>query len=89
MDESDQCELHEAAMFTGAGDAEDLLRLARSPIGDECQICPVCRAAREFVERRMAEQSGFVPPSGESADASWSKLQVAVQYAKSTIHRTP
>jgi len=88
MADSEPCELHEVAMFTGEGGSEDLLRLARSPIGDECQICPVCRAAREFVERRLAEQSGFVPPPGESAEASWAKLQTAVQGAKTTIHRT-
>ena len=87
MDESDRCELHEAAVFAGEGEGEDLLRLARSPIGDECQICPVCRAAREYVERRMAEQGGFVPPPGESAEVSWNKLQSAIRGAKTTIHR--
>lgn len=88
MDESDRCELHEVALFAGEDEAQALERLARSPIGDECQICPVCRSAREFVERRRAEQAGFVPPPGESSAVSWNKLQAAVQSAKATIHRT-
>jgi len=88
MDESDRCELHEVAIFASEDETDDLLRVARSPIGDECQICPVCRAAREFVERRLAEKAGFVPPPGESADSSWTKLQTAVQSAKATIHKT-
>jgi len=88
MGDSDRCELHEVAIFAGEGGADELVRLAHSPIGDECQICPVCRAAREFVARRLAEQSGFIPPAGENADASWAKLQTAVQRAKTTIHKT-
>lgn len=88
MVDPDRCELHEVAMFAGKDEAEALLDLARSPIGDECQICPVCRSAREFVERRLAEQAGYQPPPGESAEASWSKLQSAIQSAKSTIRRT-
>ena len=88
MGKSDECELHEVALFVGEDESEALLRLARSPIGDECQICPVCRSAREFVERRLAEQAGFVPPPGESATVSWNKLQAAIQGAKSTIHKT-
>lgn len=87
MDESDRCELHEVAMVAGEDEAEKLLRLARSPIGDECQICEVCRAAREFVQRQLVEKAGFVPPPGESADASWAKLQTAIRSAKATIHR--
>lgn len=86
MVEPDRCELHEVAVFAEEGEAEDLLRLARSPIGDECQICPVCRAAREYVERLVAERSGQVPPPGESADVSWQKLQRAIQGARTSIH---
>jgi len=85
MVEPDHCELHEVAVFANEGEAEDLLRLARSPIGDECQICPVCRAAREYVSRLMSERSGQVPPPGESADASWHELQRAIQGAKTSI----
>jgi hypothetical protein len=88
MEDPDRCELHEAAVFAGEDETEDLLRLARSPIGDECQICPVCRAAREFVERLIAEKTGYVPPPGESADVSWQKLQQAIQGAKATIVKT-
>jgi len=87
MDDSDRCELHDVAVFANEGDTNDLLRLARSPIGDECQICPVCRAAREFVERRLAENSGVVPPPGESAEASWAKLQGAIAHARTAIHQ--
>lgn len=85
MADTDRCELHDLAVMAEPGEAEDLLRLARSPIGDECQICPVCRAAREYVERLVAERSGHVPPPGESADASWQKLQRAIERARSSI----
>lgn len=88
MGESDRCELHEVAIFVAEDETEDLLRLARSPIGDECQICPVCRAAREFVERLTVEKAGYVPPPGENAEASWQKLQTAIQNAKATIRKT-
>jgi hypothetical protein len=89
MADPDECELHEVALFVGEDEAQALVQLARSPIGDECQICPICRSAREYVARRIAEQQGHVPPPGESAEASWKKLQTAVQSAKLTIHRTP
>jgi len=88
MAEPDHCELHEVAVFANEGGTEDLLRLARSPIGDECQICPVCRAAREYVARLASERSGHVPPPGENADASWQKLQRAISNAKSSIRRS-
>lgn len=88
MVEPDRCELHEAAIFVAEDEAESLVRLARSPIGDECQICPVCRCAREFVQRRLAEQAGYAPPPGESAEASWNKLQAAIRATKSAIHRS-
>jgi hypothetical protein len=87
MADPDQCELHEVALFVGQDEVEALLRLTRSPIGVECQICAVCRSAREYVERRLAEQAGYVPPAGESADASWKKLQSAIKAAKETIHK--
>jgi len=87
MVESDRCELHEVAVFASEDEAGELLRLARSPIGDECQICPVCRAAREYVARLLAERSGQVPPTGEGADASWQQLQRAIQDAKASIRR--
>jgi len=86
MVEPDRCELHEVAILVSESEADELLRLARSPIGDECQICPVCRTAREFVERRLVEKAGYVPPPGESADASWTKLQSAIHGARSKIH---
>jgi len=85
MVEPDRCELHEVAVFANEGEAGDLLRLAQSPIGDECQICPVCRAAREYVERLVAERSGYAPPVGESADASWQKLRRAIEGARTSI----
>jgi hypothetical protein len=88
MPDPDRCELHEVALFTEGDEAEALTRLAQSPIGDECQICMICRAAREYVERKRAEQAGYRPPAGESADVSWGKLQSAIASAKSTIHRT-
>lgn len=88
MVDPDRCELHEAAPFVREEEAEALLRLARSPIGAECQMCEVCRTAREYVERRLVEQAGYVPPPGENADASWRKLQAAIQAAKISIRKT-
>lgn len=88
MPESDRCELHEVAIFSGERGTEDLLRLARSPIGDECQLCPVCRSAREYVELRLVERSGQEPPPGMSTDAAWKKLQAAVESAKTSMHRS-
>ena len=87
MPDPEPCELHDTALFVGEDEADSLIRLVHSPIGDECQICPVCRSAREYAERRLAEQTGHVPPPGESAEASWKKLQNAVEAAKTTIHR--
>ena len=87
MAESDRCELHEVAIVHGAQDSEDLLRLARSPIGDECQLCAVCRDAREYVERRLAEEAGGVFPPEENAEAAWRKLQAAIEKAKATVRR--
>ncbi len=87
MADSDQCELHEVAVFNGPQEADDLLRLARSPIGDECQICSVCRSAREFIERRLAEQAGQVFPPGQNGDAAWKKLQNAIATAKLSVHK--
>lgn len=88
MVDPDRCELHDVALFVEEDEAEALLRLARSPIGDECQVCPVCRSAREYVERRLTEQAGYVPPPGENAEAAWRKLQVAIEEAKASIHKT-
>lgn len=87
MGESDRCELHHVAIFGGEGETDDLLRLARSPIGDECQLCPVCRSAREYVEIRLVEQSGQRPPAGMSTDEAWKKLQAAVEVAKASMRR--
>jgi len=87
MEDPEKCELHQVAIIATDEEAEDLLRVAHSPIGDECQFCPVCRSAREFVERRLAEGSGHVAPPGESANDSWAKLQTAIEHARSTIHR--
>jgi len=88
MADLDQCELHEAAVFPGAEESEVLVRLARSPIGDECQICSVCRSAREYVERRLAEKAGQVFPPDQSAEAAWRKLQAAIESAKASVHKT-
>ena len=87
MADPDRCELHEVAIVHGSEESDDLLRLARSPIGDECQICSVCRTAREYIGRRLAEQAGEVLPSGQNGDAAWNKLQTAIASAKHTVHR--
>lgn len=83
-----ECELHEVLLFAGADESEALLRLARSPIGDECQRCAVCRSAREYVERRLAERAGRVFPPDQSGEAARRTLQAAIDRAKASI-RTP
>jgi len=88
MVEPEGCELHQVAIFTAPEDAESLVRLARSPIGDDCQVCPVCRSAREFVERRLAEQAGRVFPPDQSGEAAWRKLQAAIETAKASVHKS-
>jgi hypothetical protein len=88
MVDPDRCELHEAAILIGTDDSENLLRLARSPIGDECQMCPICRLAREYVGRRMAERAGRVFPKDESGEAVRLKLQSAVETVRTSVHRT-
>jgi hypothetical protein len=88
MVETDRCELHDVAIFNGTEESDALLRLARSPIGDECQICSVCRSAREYVERRLAEEGGQVFPPDLSAEAAWRKLQAAIESAKASVHKT-
>lgn len=81
-----ECELHDVALFTGREESEVLLRLARSPIGDECQRCPVCRSARVYVERRLAERAGLVFPPDQSGEAARRSLQAAIDRAKASIH---
>jgi len=80
------CELHEVAVFATAEDREELLRLTSSPIGDECQMCPVCRSAREYVGLRLAEKSGAVFPQDRNSEAAWSRLQTAVASVRTTVH---
>ena len=87
MVDPERHELHEVAIFSGEEQSETLERLARSPIGDECQTCPVCRYAREYVDRRLAELAGRVFPPGENGEAAWRKLQAAVENTKSTVHK--
>ncbi len=86
MAEPDGCELHEAAILVGPEDSEELLRLAHSPIGDECRMCSICRLAREYVDRRMAEKGGRVFPPAESGDAVLRMLQSAVDSVKTSVH---
>jgi len=82
------CELHEVAILIGTDESEDLHRLAHSPIGDECRMCSVCRLAREYVERRLAEKAGQVFPPEENGEAVRRKLQSAVDAVKGSVHRT-
>lgn len=84
-----ECELHEVVLFGGGEESEALLRLARSPIGDECQRCPVCRSAREFVARRLAERAGRVFPPDQNGEAAQRRLQAAIHQAKSSMRAPP
>jgi hypothetical protein len=88
MPGSDPCELHDIAVLAGEDATEELRRLARSPIGDECQICAVCRSAREFVARRLAEEDGVTLPPGQGSEAAWKALQKAIEGAKDSVHRS-
>lgn len=81
--------MHEAAIAVAPGEPEAFLRWARTPIGDECRRCSVCRSARTYIERRLAERAGKVPPTGESAEAAWHELQSALAEARSAIRRGP
>jgi hypothetical protein len=87
MVDSGPCQLHEVAILIGTDESENLLRLGRSPIGDECRRCQVCRSARTYVQRRLDERSGQKLPSGQSAEAAWRELQAAIETAKVAIHR--
>jgi hypothetical protein len=87
MSETDRCELHEMAVLVGGSESEDLERLSRSPIGDECQRCAVCRLARVYVELRLAERDGAVFPPEQSAEAAWRRLQGAIESVKHSVHK--
>jgi len=88
MDAPARCALHEAAVLIGTDESEDLHRLAHSPIGDECRMCSVCRLAREYVDRTLAEKSGRVFPPDESGEAIRQKLQRAVDSVRVSVHHT-
>lgn len=87
MTEADRCELHDVALVSSPDESEDLVRLARSPIGDECQRCTVCRLARVFVELRLAEDAGNDFPRDQSAKAAWERLQRAIASVKLSVHQ--
>ena len=89
MSGPEPCELHDEALRSGPGVTDDLVRLARSPIGDECRNCPVCRSAREFVELRLDEMVGRVFPHERGGEAAWERLQQAVRDVRVTVRRSP
>ncbi len=87
MSEPDPCQLHEAVILVGTDESEALLRLGRSPIGDECRRCHVCRSAREYIQRRLDERSGRVFPPDQNGEAAWRNLQAAVESAKGSTRK--
>lgn len=87
MGAEERCELHEAAIVLSADESEGFIRLARSPIGDDCQHCLVCRSARAYVERRLAEKTGRALPVDQNGDAAWIQLQAALKGVKASVHR--
>jgi hypothetical protein len=89
MEGRDRCDLHDAAFEVSSGEPETFLQWAHTPIAEECRRCAVCRTARTYIERRLAERAGTVPPTGESAEAAWHELQSAVAEARSAIRRGP
>jgi len=88
MADPEQCELHAAAIAGPSTEAEAFQRLIHSPIGDECQHCPVCRTAQEFVETRLAERAGRVLPPDRNGEATWRKLRAAIESVRTTAHKT-
>ena len=82
------CELHDAAIGARAGEADEFLQWAHTPIGDECQRCAVCRWARTYIDRRLAERAGVPPRSEDSSEVAWKHLQAALAEVRSTIHRS-
>jgi len=87
MADEGPCDLHEAATALRPGERDAFLRWARLPIAEECRRCAVCRSARLYIERRLAEGAGKVPPAGESAEGAWQDLQSAVAEARTAIQR--
>lgn len=87
MNEGDRCGLHEAVVFGAPESTEALLELSRSPIGDECQVCPVCRGAREYIAVKLAEQRGQVLPPDETSAVALKKLQAAIEATKASVRR--
>jgi hypothetical protein len=84
----ERCDLHEAVTTVGTSEPEAFLRWASSPLGDECQRCSVCRWARTFIARRLAERAGRAPAGGDSAEDAWRQLQVALAELRASIHRS-
>lgn len=88
MGEPTTPELHQVAVRLGDSEPDTVVQLAHSPIGDDCQTCPVCRCAREYVERRLGEQAGRVFPPDQNSEAAWRKLQMAVEQTKTSVHKS-
>jgi len=89
MAESDRCDLHEVAVRIGSDESEAFTSLRRSPLGDDCQHCHVCRAARTYVERRLGELERPGATTGAAREAAWRELQSAVVAARSAIRPPP
>ena len=86
MDDPASCALHEAAIVVGVHDSETLLALARSPIADECQVCTICRIARQYVEATLAEGAGAHLGPAESSATLRVQLADAVDAVKAAHH---
>ena len=86
MGAPESCELHDIGLFLGSSDSDALLELARSPIGDECRICPVCRLAREYVQVRLGEMSGQRYSTEGNSEALRRELESAVRSVKANHH---
>jgi hypothetical protein len=84
MPDPEPCELHDTLLFGRPEGAQDLVRLARSPIGDECRSCSVCRLAREYVTARLDEEAGRPVPTDQHSEAAWERLRSAVERVRAT-----
>jgi len=89
MVDPDRCDLHEIAVQIGSDESEAFSSLRHSPLGDDCQHCHVCRAARTYVERRLGELERPGPTAGAAREAAWRELQSAVSAARTAIRPGP
>lgn len=86
MGESRECDLHEAVLRWEEPGCESLLEFVRSPLGDECRRCSVCRWARTYIQRCLDERTGRPLPPGGDAAAARRELMDAIREVRVHVH---